>query len=560
MQAILLWSILWISAVLSFADEANAAPKKPRLVVLIAVDQLRSDYLTRFEHLFLAPKQSGGGVGGFRYLMSNGAYYQTALMPHALTVTGLGHAVMLTGSHPYLHGITAHRWFDYDEKKKTYCVLDKSVTPVGMAGDAKPDDGRSPRKLLVTTVGDEMKNAWGGKPIVAGVSLKDRSAILMAGHRADLAIWFDEASRGFVTSSYYQKDGKLPAWLERWNKLDYIAKKVPEAWTKLLAEKEYWLSTPMPPETVAWAKETTKSFPHPIKNDAKAFVFTPWGNDLVLDTSLEAVKNMKLGADDIPDLLALSLSSFDAIGHNFGFMSAEMQDALVRADRALAGFLNALSRQVPGGLKNVALVLTGDHGIPVNHSMAEKLRLPGGAYWAGPIVEQANAHLRKTYSLGASDNVIIHFEETNIAFDHDLLRRKNKDSSEVARSLASWLRLQPFVAAAYARADLLEGRIPPTSYAKRLAIGTHPTRSGDVVIAARPGFAQLPNGTNVGADHETPGVQESSVPLIFAGPWFKPGRYSEEPSVADLAPTLSKVLGIVAPSGSQGKVLSKIIP
>lgn len=559
MQAILMWTVLWISALLS-TERAQAARQKPRLVVVIAVDQLRSDYLTRFEHLFLPAKQGGGSVGGFRYLMSNGAYFQTALMPHALNVTGLGHAVMLTGSYPYLHGITSHRWFEYAEKKKTYCVLDKNVTPVGSVNAPKADDGRSPKNLLVSTVGDEMKNAWGGRSLVAGVSLKDRSAILMAGHRADLAIWFDEASRGFVTSTYYAKGGKLPTWLERWNKTDYIAKKVPETWTKLLPEKEYWLSTPMPPETVAWSKEVTKSFPHPIKNDAKAFVLSPWGNDLVFDTSLELARSMKFGADEVPDLLALSLSSFDAIGHNFGFMSEEMQDSIVRVDRALANFLNALARQVPGGLKNVAIILTGDHGITVNHSMAERLRLPGGAYWAGPITEQANAYLREKFSLSSGDNVIVHFEETNIAFDHDLLKRKNKDVAEVARALASWLRPLPFIAAAYAKADLLEGRVPPTPYAKRLAISTHPTRSADVVFAARPGFAHLPDKTNIGVDHETPSVQESSVPLIFAGPWFKSGRFADEPSMADLAPTLSKVLGLVAPSGSQGQVISKIIP
>lgn len=558
-KSVLLWAVLWINLAVGATPALAAPAAKPRLVVLIAIDQMRSDYLTRFENLYLPARRKDGAVGGFRYLMNNGAYFKSAVMPHALTVTAIGHATMLTGALPYLHGIIAHRYFDFETRKKTYCVEDSTAPIVGGVG-VGAGDGRSPRNLLVTTVGDEMKNAWGGRPLVAGVSLKDRAAILMGGHRADLVLWFDDATRGFVTSKYYAKDGKLPAWLERWNKQDYTRKRAPKSWSLLLPAKDYWLSTPMSADYTAWKRLGTKEFPHPIKDDARAFTITPWGNALVFDTALELAKNMRFGADEIPDLLTVSLSSFDALGHAFGFMSIEMQDMALRTDRMLADFLNGLDRLVPGGLKNVAIVLTADHGVPINPAYAEEQHMPGGAFWGGPLTEKGNELLRKKFGFGSDEKPIVSFEESNIALDHELLQKRDKSVLEVSRSVAEWLRGEPFVAAAYAKGDVLEGRIAPTPISRRLAVSTHATRSGDIVFAPRPGYSQYWDNTKTGAVHESAGIQDASVPLIFAGRWFKPGRYSEEPSMADLAPTLSSVLGIIPPSGSSGKPLSKIIP
>ena len=547
--------LLWISLVSAHAAPAQAA--KPRLIVVLAVDQLRSDYLTRFEHLFLPPRQKNGTVGGLRYLMEQGAYYKNAQFDHAQMVTGVGHATMLTGAYPHLHGLVGNSWYDRAREKEINVVFDEKSPLVGSPKKGS-EDGRSPRNMLVTTVGDEMKNAWGGKSLVVGVSLKDRSAILMAGHRADLALWIEKDSIKFVTSTYYAKDSKLPEWVERWNKTDHIAKKSPKVWNKLLPENDYWLSTPMPPETVVFTKGLTKSFPHPI-TDANTFTFSPFANEYTLDAALETIQQMKLGADTVPDLLGVSLSSFDAIGHNFGFMSAEMQDATIRLDRQVSDFLNTLAKQVPGGLKSIAIVLTGDHGCPPNHSIAERLNLPGGPYWEGPITEKANEFLRKKFGFSSSEKPIISFSEAQLNLDEKLIEKRGKDLNQIARELARWMREQSFVAAAYAKIDLLEGQLPPTTLARRMALSTHATRSGDVVIAARPGYAQLPDGTNIGVAHETPFVQEASVPLILAGPWFKTGKYFDDVKINDLAPSLSLVLGIIPPSGSEGQALLKAL-
>lgn len=493
--------------------------------------------------------------------MNKGAYFVNAQTSHAPNVTGVGHAAMLTGALPYAHGIIANYWYDSALHDKLVCTYDPNHAIIGSTSGDRT--GRSPRNLLVTTVGDELKNAMGSKPIVATVSLKDRAAILMGGHRANIAIWYDSKAKQWVTSSYYLNEKTLPQWLVKWSQFDYAAKKVPETWTKLLPEAAYQLSTPLPPDAIPKKileyRGLGKGFPYSLRNGPDIFLTSPWGNAYVLDTALEMIKNMHLGADEYPDLLGISLSSFDMLGHNFGPLSAEMQDTTVRLDRMLASFLESAGQLVPGGMKNVTLVLTADHGIPVPPLIAEKLKLPGGGYWPEEWQDKANAELRSRLKLGSSENPVIHFGENNVTLDHALLKKNDKDPVEAARILATWLRTAPFVIAAHAKVDLLEGRVPPTQASKKLAVSVHPLRSGDVVYATRFSFAEMPNQQLAGVDHESPGVQDASIPLIFVGSAFKAQRSYEMVSLNDLAPTLSALLGIIPPSGSEGKVLTSAL-
>ncbi|MBI3543069.1 MAG: alkaline phosphatase family protein, partial [Deltaproteobacteria bacterium] len=288
---------------------AVAAPR-PKLVVLIAIDQFRGDYLARFESQYLAPTLPGGKPGGFRYLMEKGAVFPNAQTGHVPNTTAVGHATMLTGALPYLHGIVANYWFDQGLHEKFYAAYDADAQIVG--GKGGDHTGRSPRSLLVTTLGDEMKNAWGGKPRVVSIALKDRAAILMGGHRADLALWFDEAAASWATSTYYAKDKKLPEWVAAWNKTDYVATKSPKKWETLLPDSQYWASTPMPPEVLGDGRGLGPKFPHPIDGKLAPFLVSPWANAFTFDTALKAVAALKLGAGPTPDLLAVSLSAFDA--------------------------------------------------------------------------------------------------------------------------------------------------------------------------------------------------------------------------------------------------------
>ena len=552
-----LFIVLWITLSSAFAAQ------KPRLVIVIAVDQLRSDYLTRFEGQFLPAAQKGGKPGGFRYLMDKGAYFTNAQTAHAYNVTGVGHATILTGALPYLHGIVANRWYDFDLKKNHYCVYDPKTELVGALKPEK-DAGRSPRTLLTTTVGDELKNALGGKPIVASVAVKDRAAILMGGHRADLAVWFSEpikyhgagSERGeWVTSTYYAPDKQLPMWLTRWNTYDYRMMRAPKLWKKLLPESAYWMSTEAPQEAMGDGRGLGRAFPHPIEN-AGALMTSPWGNDYVLDTAVELIKNMKLGADEVPDLLTVGLSSFDALGHNYGPMSAEMQDATIRLDRSLAGFFAQLSKLVPGGLSNVLLVLTADHGVQASPVLAQKLNLPGEPYWDDDMGKSLNDELKKKLDV---ENLIVKFTEGQMWLDREAVKKSGKSASELARQIAAHLREKPMIAAAYAREDLLTGHVPPTLVARKMASSVHPTRSGDVVYVARPGYVALEPGSPAGTGHESGTVQDAAIPIVFAGAGIHPGRHADDASMLDIAPTLAQLLGIVAPSGSEGHPLVKAL-
>jgi hypothetical protein len=555
-----LFIVLWISAL----PCAEAATARTRLVVAIAVDQMRSDYLTRFEHLFLPPTQKGGAPGGFRYLMDKGAYFPYAQTGHTPNVTAVGHAAMLTGALPHLHGIVGNYWIDRDTNKDLYCVEDPKEKIVGKPGD-ETKAGKSPRQLLVTTVGDELKNAMGGKPLVATVAIKDRAAIIMGGHRADLAIWYGEKikyyDRGanpaqWATSTYYVPEGKmLPAWLVKWNAYDYLSNQVPKMWTKLLPEKAYELSSETPPESVGSGRGLGPSFPHAIAN-AGAFTTSPWGSAYTLDTAIEVVKGMKLGSHDVPDMLGVSLSSFDALGHSFGPMSAEMQDATVRLDRSLAEFFGQLAHLVPGGLANVVFVLTADHGVQVNPAIAEKLRLPGGIYDGDTLAVTINAALKEKFGFDSEEKPVLKIEDQQVFFDHALIKKRKKDEGEVTRVAAAALREQNFIAFAFSKQELLSGAGAATKIAHKLAASVHSTRSGDVLFVPRPGYLQLEEHSTKGTGHEIALVHDASVPLIFAGAPFKAGRYADEASLIDLAPTLSAALGIIAPSGSEGKVLA----
>lgn len=536
-KIIRMWIVLWIMTCPAFA----ALAERPKLVVLIAIDQFRADYLTRFEKLYLPPIQKNGKPGGFRFLTERGAFFPNTQTGHHLNVTGVGHTAMLTGALPHLHGIVANYWFDAESKKIIYCT-----------------EGASPRNLLVSTVGDELKNAHGGKPLVVSVALKDRAAILMGGHRADLALWFNDKTGQWVTSSHYVGNGPVPRWVADWNNQKYWQTRTPKTWNTLLPAAKYWQSHVLPESVVSDGHGLGKRFPHAIDGKLAPFLVSPFSNSFVLETALIAVGSMKLGANShgVADLLAVSLSGFDALGHHYGPLSIEMQDAAIRLDRMLADFLARLSTQVPGGLKNVVIALTGDHGVQINPAFAPQIKLPGGTYPDEKLTADMNNLLRKKMDFSDDEKPVAFAREDHIWLDRALLRSKKKDRLEAARHLVSWLREQPYIAGAYTKEDLLAGRVPSTLIAQRMSVSAHATRSGDVLITGRPGYLPMSADYYGGTEHESAVTHDASIPLVLFGSPFKPGIYYNDARLIDLAPTLSSVLGIIAPSGSEGRALS----
>ncbi len=316
---------------------------RPRLVVVIAVDQLRADYIDRFRTSF--------GPAGFNLFLEHGARFVTARYQHAITETCPGHAVMLTGSYGMVNGIVANDWYDARAKRAMYCAEDTTVTLVGAR-----EAGRSPRNLIAGTVGDMLRTQTAGRGRVITVSGKDRSAIMLGGKRADAAYWPVESA--FVTSTYYRPD--LPAWVRAFNASRPVARYVGRRWDRALPAAAY---AAMGADDVRYERDVAglgRTFPHPIAS-AQAVDYTPFSDEIVADFAMRAVTAESLGRDTVPDLLGIGFSATDRVGHTFGPNSHEIMDDVVRLDRTLARLFDFLNREV--GLDNVLLVLTADHGV-----------------------------------------------------------------------------------------------------------------------------------------------------------------------------------------------------
>jgi len=324
---------------------AQAAPAKPRLVLVISIDQFRADLMRRFEPWFLPPK-SNGGVGGFRWLQETGAYYLDAHHTHLPTATGPGHATILSGSDPFSNGIVGNDWFDRATGKEVYCVDDASVQTVG--GSSKP---MSPRNMLSTTVGDELKMVTNGKSKVVGVSFKDRAAILMAGHAADTVVWLDGGNGKWVSSTFYFPGKQLPKWVDDVNAKNVIAGAKDQTWEPLLDEKEYWPARRAPAEKTP---ANGKLFSHPTSSTSK-FTMSGQGQAYLFDTVKKAIVGEQLGQDDVPDILAVNLAPNDYVGHAYGPNSPEVMDITIRTDRLLSDLFNFIDKNVQGGLNSVLI-------------------------------------------------------------------------------------------------------------------------------------------------------------------------------------------------------------
>ena len=319
-------------------DAESPKAEEPRLIVVISVDQFCADYLIRFQDNFSTnPKESL-----FRTILQNGAWFPNCHHSHAFTYTAPGHAVQLTGAYPSTHGVIENDWFDRESGKSRYCVSDPTVEVIGLASQ-KP---MSPRVLLVDTVGDALKLATNGKAKVIGVAIKDRAAILLSGHRADAAYWLEKNQ--WVTSSYYRKD--LPGYLRILNEGKAIDQYRGKTWELLLPREKYHNQGEDDNEFENPPTGFTAAFPHALVKDGELtpekfgeqVLVSPFGNDYTLLAAREIIDNEKLGADNIPDLLAINFSSNDYVGHAFGPLSFEVEDMTYRTDRQLAAFTQFL--------------------------------------------------------------------------------------------------------------------------------------------------------------------------------------------------------------------------
>ncbi|HWQ36848.1 MAG TPA: alkaline phosphatase family protein [Blastocatellia bacterium] len=529
----------------AYAQRQRGQRARVRLVVGIMIDQFRYDYLTRFEDQF--------GEGGFKRLMSEGAVFANANYPYTPTYTACGHAAFMSGTTPAHNGIIGNEWYDRETGRRMTSVSDEKVKLLGGKSEA---GGASPWRLNSSTLGDQLKLHTGGQAKVVGISMKDRSAILPAGKHPNGAYWYDASNGAFVSSTYYFSD--LPEWVKKFNREQNPDRYFGKSWERLLPEAAYARSLPdnYPYEKWPFGSNT---FPHLINGGGETkpgpkfysqIEYTPFANEQVTAFAKAAIENEALGKDDVPDLLTVSFSANDYVGHYFGPYSQEVQDITLRTDRILADFFNYLDQKI--GLQNTIIVLTADHGVGPIPEHAREYGM-GGRVEARVITEAIEAALSKRFG---NDKWIASFVNGNVYFDDSAIERHQAARAEVERTASEAALKINGMAECFTRTQILAGQMPQTQVARSVAQGFNAARNGDLVLVPKPFWLV---GEAIVASHGTPYNYDTHVPVIFYGAQFSAGVYLNPSAPIDIAPTLAAILKINPPSNSTGQVLAEAI-
>lgn len=486
--------------------------EQPKLVLGIVVDQFRYDYLTRFE------TELDGGIGR---LLDEGAVFTNANYDATPTVTAVGHSTFLSGAMPSVSGIVGNSWYDRGTGSGVESITDNEVQLLGGRGN-----GASPRRLQVSTIGDELKlSGRGGK--VVGVSLKNRAAILPSGHMADGAYWTD-GQGNFVSSTYYFDS--LPKWVQQFNASDPARECL----------GLHWAGGTLP-------SEESRAFYSRL--DA-----SPCGDMLVQKMALDALESEDLGTDDSIDLLTVSYSSIDYVGHQLGPDSPEIHDMVLRVDDLIGELINAAEQRTGEG--NVLVVLTADHGVAPVPEVNQQRKMPGGRIPVSEILAALNPAISAKFGdgkfLASISSEGIYFSEDALAANRSVRRE------ELENLVANVLRAQPHIARAYTRTELLGGAGGGDDIDRKVRNGFHPARSPDVVVVLDPYYLTSAGGTTHGSPYE----YDTHVPVIFwdSGNLVEPGHYPRPVGIEDIAPTLATMLGIQTPSGAMGEPLREVLP
>lgn len=511
---------------------------RPKLVIGMVVDQMRWDYLYRFADRY--------GSGGFNRLLNKGFSCENTFIPYTPTYTAPGHACVYTGSVPAIHGIIGNGWYSKSLKKSWYCTQDSTVFAVGGSSAGK----MSPVNMWTTTVTDELRLATNFQSKVIGIALKDRGAILPAGHAANAAYWFDDSTGNFISSSYYFN--ALPNWVNNFNN-----KKLPDSylqknWNTLFPLSTYKQSTADKVDYENSNSKMSNTFPHMTagieKNKYNVLRTTPSGNTLTLDMAKAAIEGERLGQSAANcDFLAISFSSTDYVGHSFGPNSIEIEDTYLRLDMELAAFFEYLDKRIGAG--QYLLFLTADHAAAHVPAFLREHNVPAGAAEDSTIENQLNAMLKHQFNVEKGVEKVTNFQVY-------LNRNINGNEVEnVKQAVIKELLSIPFVSMAV---DLqhLSGATLVEPIKKMMTNGYNQKLSGDVQFVYKPHWF---DGSNKGTTHGAWNPYDSHIPLVWYGWGVKQGKSNEECYMTDIAPTLSAMLHIQMPSGSIGNVLKEVM-
>jgi arylsulfatase A-like enzyme len=529
-----LFCLLFFCPFILFAQQ-KAVPR-PKLVVGLMVDQMRWDYLYRYYDRY--------GNMGFKRLLKDGFSCEQTFIPYAPTVTAAGHACVYTGSVPAINGIAGNSWFSRELNRTVYCTEDSTVQTVGASGK---EGMMSPRNMLTTTVSDELMLATNFKSKVMGIAIKDRGAILPAGHRANAAYWYDGGSGNWISSTYYMN--ALPAWVNTFNAGKMPDKLYAQNWNTLYPIGTYAQSTA---DAKAYeGKEGTNAFPHQldkyIGKNYGAISSTPYGNTLTLAFARNLIEQEAMGHDQITDLLAVSLSSPDYIGHQYGPNSIEIEDQYLRLDKELGDFLTYLDTRIGKG--NYLVFLTADHGVAHVPGFMQENKLPAGTVNTGELLSKLNMSLTAEFG-----NEKLATKFTNYQFYIDRMAA-GKDLAAIKAAIIRFALQQPGIADAM-DVDAISTHTIPATIKEMLLNGYNVKRGGDVQVVFQP---QWIDGWATGTTHGLWNPYDAHIPLVWFGWNIKPGKSNTTSYMSDIAPTLAALLHIQMPNGAVGKVIGEVV-
>ena len=523
-------------------NKVNTSEELPKLVVGIVVDQMRYDYLTRFESKF--------GEGGFKRLMTEGYNCKNHHFNYVPTYTGPGHASVFTGTSPMNHGIISNYWYDKFTDATVYCASDSTVQAVGVNTDK---ERMSPKRMKTTSVADQLRLHTQNKSKVIGISLKDRGAILPAGHSANAAYWFRGKDDGkFITSTYYRTS--LPEWVQEFNEEVQLYLK---EWETILPIEMYTESGPDDTDyEEPFTRKESATFPYDLKalSDANGgydiLKATPFGNEMATDFAIEAIQNEALGADAVTDFLTLSYSSTDYVGHQFGVNSVEVEDTYIRLDKDLEDLFEFLDKQV--GEDAYTVFLTADHGAVNVPNYLKSQHIPAGYFNKKEFKAVVESQLIQEFKI---DSLVKNISNNQIFLDRNVIKKHHLNLTEIQEFLVQNIVLLTHIDKAYSAATLTSTQFV-SGVGALVQNGFHQKHSGDVIFVLEPAVISYPEK---GSTHGSSFSYDTHVPLLFYGAGINKGGTFERTEVSDIAPTISALLGISFPNGCTGEPIHRVI-
>ena len=499
--------------------------EKPKLVVGIVVDQMRYDYIYRFWDDF--------GDDGFKKLIGEGHFFRNAQFGYVPTYTGPGHASIYTGTTPAIHGIIANDWYDKNSGEFIYCAGDGDMHTVCNCEEKNVDvqsaDGKmSPHHMLTTTFADELK-LFSDKSKVIGISLKDRGAILPAGHAANAAYWMSSDGK-WITSSFYMES--LPNYIQTINDNNTASSFLKGEW------------------------EVENKFTHNLSlmyatSGGSAIKKTPFGNTILKDLSIEILQKEKLGQGETTDILAISFSSTDYIGHKYGPHATEIKDTYIKLDEDLAKLLKQIENNV--GFENAVVFLTADHGVVSEPKELMERNIPAG-YFDGSIMKtELLTHLNTIYGEG---DWIKNYSNNHLFLNHDLISNQKINMEEIQRKCAQFFLKYEWVKNTYT-ATQINANEYQNSFHSLVQRGYNQKRSGDVIVSLQTGWLSS-YWTSGGTTHGSSYSYDTHVPLIFWGGNIPQEQTDRKVNIRDIAPTISTILGTAYPNGCTGNPLPEV--